>query len=60
MCLHPLLLIKTLSNTPKHAFLDLNETFPIIIANDLNSDQETQVRDLLKENQGTLGWTLGE
>jgi len=43
----------------KYAFLDPNETFPVIIANDLNSDQEIEVLDLLRENQDALGWTLG-
>jgi len=37
-----------------------DETFLMIIANDLNLDQETQVLDLLMENQEALGWTLGD
>jgi len=32
----------------------------VILANDFNSDQETQVLDLLEENKEALGWTLGD
>ena len=32
--------LKPLPNTLKYAFLGLNETFPMIFANDLNVDQE--------------------
>jgi len=35
-----------------------NEAFPVIIINDLNSNQETQVIDLLRENQEALDYTL--
>jgi len=30
----------------------------MILANDLTSDQERQVLDLLRENQKALGWNL--
>jgi len=30
----------------------------MIMANNLNPDQETQVLDSLRENQEALGWTL--
>ena len=52
--------MKLLPNTLKYVFLGLNETFPVIHTNDLNSDQESQVLDLLRENQEALGWTLGD
>jgi len=44
----------------KYVFLGSNETFPMIIANDLNSYQETQALDLLRENKEALRWTLGD
>ena len=52
--------LKPLPNTLKYAFLGLNETFCMILANDLNLNQETQVLDLLRKNKEVLGWILGE
>ena len=40
--------LKPLPNTFKYAFLGSNETFPVIIANDSNLDQEIQFLDLAK------------
>ena len=51
--------LKPLLNTLKYASLDLNEIFLMIIVNNLNPYQETQVLDLLRENQEAIGWTLG-
>jgi len=52
--------LKPLPSTLKYAFFGPDETFPVILANDLTLDQEKQVLDLLRENQGALGWTLGD
>jgi len=47
--------LKPLLNMLKYAFLGPNKTFPVIRATDLNSDQESQVLDLLRENKEALG-----
>ena len=44
----------------QYAFLGPNETLPVIIANDLNSNQEAEVLHFLMENKEVLGWTLGD
>ena len=51
--------LKALLNKLKYTFLDPNESFPLIIANDLNLGQENQVLDFLRENKKALGRTLG-
>ena len=43
--------LKPLPNTLKSIFLGLNKSFPMIITNDLNSDQETEVLDLLRKRK---------
>ena len=50
--------LKLLLDILKYAFFGPIESFPIIITNDLDLDQETQVLDFLKENKEALGWTL--
>jgi len=52
--------LKPFLNMLKYAFLGPNETFSVILANDLNSNQETQVVDLLSESKEALHWTLGD
>ena len=51
--------LNPLLNILKYVFLGPDESFPVIIANDLNSNQETQVLDLFRENKEVLRWTLG-
>jgi len=50
--------LKPLPSTLKYAFFGPDETFRLILANDLTLDREKQVLDLLKENQEALGWTI--
>jgi len=52
--------LKPLPDTLKCAFLGPNETFPVMVTNDLNSVEEIQVLNLLMENKEALGWTLGD
>ena len=56
----PALELKPLPDSLKYAFLGPNESFPIIIASDLDGDQETKLIALLRENKEALGWTLGD
>jgi len=46
--------LKSLPKVFKYAFLCLRETFLMILANDLNLDQNIQVLDLLRENKGSI------
>ena len=41
-------------------FLESDETFSVMLANDLTLDQERQVLDLLRGFQQALAWTLGD
>jgi len=43
--------LKPLPNTLKYALLGPIETFSVILTNDLNADQKSQVLDLLRENK---------
>ena len=56
----PTLELKPLPDSLKYAFLGPNESFPVIIASDLDGDQETKLITLLRENKEALGWTLGD
>ena len=55
----PTLELKPLPDSLKYAFIGPNESLPVIIASDLDGDQETKLIALLRENKEALGWTLG-
>jgi len=55
----PALELKPLPNSLKYAFLGPNESLPIIMASDLDGDQEAKLIALLRENKEALGWTVG-
>ena len=46
----PVLELKSLPDSLKYIFLGPNEAFPVIIAFDLNVDQESKLLKVLKEN----------
>ena len=50
--------MKPLPNSLKYAFLGPDESLPVIIASDLDGDQETKLIALPRENKEALGWTL--
>jgi len=56
----PALELKSLPNSRKYAFLGPDESLPVIIASDLDQDQEDKLIALLRENKKALGWTLGD
>ena len=60
ICFPPALKLKPLPNSLKYALLGPDESLPIIIAFDLDRDQEDKLIALLKENKEALGWTLGD
>ena len=41
-------------------YLEPNNTLPIINATSLNSDQENQLVDLLKQHKSTIGWSVAD
>jgi len=50
--------LKPLPDSLKYAFLGLDESLPVIIASDLDREQEDKLITLLRENKEALGWTL--
>jgi len=52
--------LKPLPNCLKYAFLEPDESLPVIITSDLDRDQEDKLITLLRENKEVPGWTLGD
>jgi len=52
--------LNPLPDSLKYSFLGPDDSFPVIIASDLNRDQEEKLFDLLRENKEAIGWTLGD
>ncbi|XP_052189944.1 uncharacterized protein LOC127799754 [Diospyros lotus] len=56
----PSLECKPLPEHLKYAFLEDGEKLPVIIANNLQPDQEKRLLDVLKRNKQAIGWTLAD
>ena len=54
----PQLELKSLPNMVKYVYLGSNNTLPVIITTSLNSDQENQLVDLLKQHKSAIGWSV--
>ena len=54
----PKLELKPLPDKFKYAFLGANNTLPVIIASDLQKDQEDNLLEVLKEHKEVIGWTV--
>jgi hypothetical protein len=52
--------LKPLPDKLKYAFLGANETLPVIIASDLQKDQEDNLLEVLKEHKEAIGWTVAD
>jgi len=52
--------LKSLPNSLKYAFLGHDDSLPVVVASDLNQDQDEELLNLLGDNKETLGWTLGK
>jgi hypothetical protein len=52
--------LKPLADKLKYAFLGSNDTLPVIIAFDLQKDQESELISVLKEHKEAIGWTLAD
>jgi hypothetical protein len=56
----PKLELKPLLDKLKYAFLGANDTLPVIIASDLQKDQEDNLLEVLKEHEEAIGWTVAD
>jgi nitrogen fixation protein len=56
----PKLELKQLPSGLKHAFLELGDTFPIVISSVLNIDQEGKLVELLRKHKTAIGWTIAD
>jgi hypothetical protein len=56
----PKLELKPLPDKLKYAFLGSNDTLPIIIASDLQKDQEDSLLEMLKEHKEAIGWNMAD
>ncbi|CAN6543452.1 unnamed protein product [Malus baccata var. baccata] len=56
----PMLELKLLPSHLKYAHLGVNETLPVIIADDLNDTEEDKLLRVLRKYQDALGWTLAD
>ncbi|RDX92866.1 hypothetical protein CR513_24958, partial [Mucuna pruriens] len=54
----PTLELKSLSEHLKYAYLEDNQKFPIIITNNLHSEQRERLLQVLRKNWKAIGWTL--
>jgi hypothetical protein len=54
----PKLELKPLSDKLKYAFFGANDTLPVIIALDLQKDQEDNLLKVLKKHKEAIGWTV--
>ncbi|XP_026410396.1 uncharacterized protein LOC113305592 [Papaver somniferum] len=54
----PTLELKPLPDTLKYVFLGNENTLPVIIASDLEPDQESRLVSVLREHKTAIGWTI--
>jgi hypothetical protein len=52
--------VKPLPDKLKYAFLGSDDTLPVIIASDLQEDQESELISVLKEHKEAIGWTIAD
>ncbi|XP_026458532.1 uncharacterized protein LOC113359051 [Papaver somniferum] len=56
----PTLELKPLPNTPKYVFLGNENTLPVIIASDLEPNQESRLVSVLREYKTAIGYTIAD
>ncbi|XP_026428764.1 uncharacterized protein LOC113324681 [Papaver somniferum] len=56
----PTLELKSLLDTLKYVFLGNENTLPVIIASDLEPDQESILVSVLSEHKTAIGWTIAD
>ncbi|RDX78321.1 hypothetical protein CR513_41422, partial [Mucuna pruriens] len=58
--LPPPLELKPLPNHLKYAYLDNEQQFPVIIANNLHQEQEDKLLNILRQHKKAIGWKLSD
>uniref|UniRef100_A0A2N9GF34 Integrase catalytic domain-containing protein n=1 Tax=Fagus sylvatica TaxID=28930 RepID=A0A2N9GF34_FAGSY len=56
----PKLELKQLPSGLKYAFLESDDTFPVVISSVLNMDQEGKLVELLRKHKTAIGWTIAD
>ncbi|XP_054778430.1 uncharacterized protein LOC129286499 [Prosopis cineraria] len=51
---------KNKDKAKKYVYLEANNTLPVIIAADLNAQQEEQLVEVLKAHKKAIGWTIAD
>ena len=54
----PKLELKPLPSHLKHAYLGVEETFPVIISSSLESNQENKILEILRTHKTAIEWTI--
>ncbi|XP_047953318.1 uncharacterized protein LOC125199303 [Salvia hispanica] len=52
--------LKTLPPGLMYAYLEENETFPVIVNSNLTEEQEKELLEVIKRNKKVIGWTLSD
>ncbi|XP_047979220.1 uncharacterized protein LOC125221139 [Salvia hispanica] len=52
--------LKTLPPGLKYAYLEENETFPVIVNSNLTEEQEKELLEVIRRNKEAIGWTLSD
>ncbi|XP_042456277.1 uncharacterized protein LOC122040871 [Zingiber officinale] len=52
--------LKSLPQHLKYAYLGENQQLPVIIAQNLEPDQEERLLEILRQHRKAIGWTLGD
>ena len=52
--------LKPLSDSLKYAFLGLDQTLSVIIASNLEPNQEEKLVEVLKSHKGAIGWSVAD
>ena len=52
--------LKTLPPGLKYAYLEEDETFPVIVNSNLTKEQEKELLEVIKRNKKAIGWTLSD
>lgn len=56
----PALELKPLPSNMKYAYLEANEKLPVILANNLQQDQEEKLLQVLRNHKKAIGWSLAD
>ncbi|RDX91709.1 hypothetical protein CR513_26264, partial [Mucuna pruriens] len=56
----PPLELKPLPNHLKYAYLDIEQQFPVIIANNLHQEQEDKLLNIIRQHKKAIGWKLSD